>query len=339
MNTDIQVVIVSHDEAKARAAARDVEAMFAETERALSRFLPESELSDLNRSAGRPFKASPLLLRAITRALDAARETEGLFEPTVLHALVAAGYDRSFELLNVGDEDQWHQEADPELRGGAHKKPMPESGRLGRSLALPRTPSPRLLTSLSPHPPFSWRDVVVDWDSGTITLPEGVGVDLGGIGKGWTVDRAADILRGFRAFAVDAGGDIYAAGTQDDGTPWTIGIQDPADRGRDIAVLAVHNQAVATSTTRRRRWLLNGREQHHLIDPSTGRPADTGVASSTVIANSVARAETLAKAALLLGAQGGANFLEQHGVKGVLVLDGGQLVLTPRLQKEMEHAS
>ncbi len=323
MNTDIQVVIVSHDEAKARAAARDVEAMFAETERALSRFLPESELSDLNRSAGRPFKASPLLLGAIARALDAARETGGLFDPTVLHALVAAGYDRSFELLKSGEDGQ--------------EGP-------GISLAIPQqrppiSPPDGPAVASSSHHLASWRDVMVDRDSGTITLREGVGVDLGGIGKGWTVDRAADILRGFRSFAVDAGGDIYAAGTQDNGTPWTIGIQDPADRGRDIAVLAVHNQAVATSTTRRRRWLLNGREQHHLIDPSTGRPADTGVASSTVIANSVARAETLAKAALLLGAQGGANFLEQHGVKGVLVLDGGQLVLTPRLQKEMEHAS
>ena len=322
MNTDVQLVIDSKSEDAARIAARRVEAMFGETERVLSRFLSESELSALNRSAGRPFRASPLLFQAVTEALAAARETDGLFDPTVLNALLAAGYDRSFELLNDGAGEPARHEVDLEVR---------EDGRLGGSLALSGAPSPRSTAS--------WRDVVVDRGSSAITLPLNTGLDLGGIGKGWTVDRAANILRHFGSFVVDAGGDIYAAGTQADGAPWTVGVEDPADHSRDIAVLAVRDQAVVTSTTSRRRWVLHGQEQHHLIDPRTGRSADSGVISVTVIASSVVRAETLAKAALLLGPREGTRFLEEHGVQGILVLDGGQVKLTSSLQKELQHAS
>ena len=122
--------------------------MFGETERTLSRFLPESELSALNRSAGQPFRASPLMLHAVTEALAAARETDGLFDPTVLNALLAAGYDRSFELLNNGN-------GEPGTRTeGVRKTPLPDTGSFARDLALHLSPSPR--------PSSSWRDVVVD---------------------------------------------------------------------------------------------------------------------------------------------------------------------------------
>jgi FAD:protein FMN transferase len=313
MNTDIQVVIAGESEETATAASREVESIFAETEEALSRFRPESELSALNGSAGRPFRASRLLLQAIAEALAAARETDGLFDPTILNALVAAGYDRSFELLN-----------DRDYVSGS------------RSMVSP-SPTPPLPASSS-HA-ASWQDVAVDWNAGTITLPVGVGLDLGGVGKGWTVDRAALMLRRFENYVVDAGGDIYASGAQDDGTSWTVGVQDPSDPDRDLAVLEVRGQAVVTSTTSRRRWTHNGKEQHHIIDPRTGHPANTGVVSITVVANSAARAETLAKAALLLGPRQGVDFLQKRGVEGVLVLDEGRLEFTPTLRKEMEHAS
>ncbi len=344
MNTEVQIVIDSGSEGEARTAARRVEAMFAETEHALSRFLPESELSALNLSAGRPFRASPLLLRTVAEALTAARETDGLFDPTVLNALLAAGYDRSFELLNDGTRYSEHQDGDLELLG-VRAGDLCRRG--GGPVGVSPCPSPSLPVSLSPRPAgsplprpsFCWRDVVVDRRSSTITLPPNTGLDLGGIGKGWTVDRAAEVLRRFDNFVVDAGGDIYAAGTQDDGAPWTVGVEDPTNRGRDVAVLAVRDRAVVTSTTSRRRWVLQGQERHHLIDPRTGHPAASGVASVTAIASSAARAETLAKAALLLGPREGILFLEERGVKGILVLDGGHLELTPSLQKELQHAS
>jgi len=290
MNTNVVAVVVTDDgdRADAKIALAEVEALFAEIEAALSRFRPDSELSRLNRSAGQPFPASTLLYAVVDEALATARATGGLFDPTVLGALVAAGYDRSFELL-------------PSRPLGS----FPASGDTVRRTARRS----------------DWRDVCLAPETRTITVPPGCGLDLGGIGKGWAVDRAAETLRRFRSFAIDAGGDIYASGHQADGTLWTIGVENPHDPTFSLLVLAVRDRAVATSTTARRRWQKNGRTQHHLIDPRTGEPSQSGVVAATVVADSVARAETLAKVALLLGPLAGLSILNaQPGVEGLLVL-------------------
>ena len=291
MNTAVLVAVVAAtgEAERARGAAADVEALFRAGESALSRFDPASELSALNRAAGRPFRASPRLFAVVEAALASAAATEGLFDPTILHALVGAGYDRSFEHLAAG--------AAPVAATGP--------GRGG-----------------------GWREVRLDRQRRTIALPAGIGLDLGGIGKGWTVDAVVALLRrrGFASFAVDAGGDLFAAGVQADGSPWTVGVADPADPRRDLLTLAVRDRAVATSTRVHRRWRQGTAERHHLIDPRTGLPAATAVLSATVIASSVARAETLTKAAFLLGPDAGVRWLDLHpDAAGLLVLDDGTL--------------
>jgi thiamine biosynthesis lipoprotein len=300
MNTDVLAIVVAGagapDHAAAEAALDDVERQFATVEACASRFRPESELSALNQSAGRPFAASPLLFELVASALRVAGATGGAFDPTLLDALERAGYDRSFERLSrAGD-------------------------------AVP-APSPAPVHGQA-TPGSGWQGVGLDHVARTITLPPGCRIDLGGIGKGWTVDRACALLRewGFRYFAVDAGGDLYAAGVTGDGFPWTVGVSDPADPDRDIAVLTLDGQAVATSTTARRRWVAGGEVRHHLIDPRTRHPAASGVASATVVAETVARAETLAKAALVLGPEAGRVLLAQEGVAGLLTLDSGARV-------------
>ncbi len=318
MNSDILAVVGCRDEGRARAALAEVEATFAECERVLSRFRPDSELSRLNGGAGRPFRASPLLFQVVADALGAARDTDGLFDPTILGDLVAAGYDRSFELLR-GDQAN-------------AASPFPGVGCPGHPGA-PVPPAERGITRGR-----SWREGVLDRATRTILLPEGVGLDLGGIGKGWTVDRAVERLRPFGSFALDAGGDLYAGGSQPDGSPWTVGIENPFDPGSDLAVLAVADEAVATSSIGRRRWWKDGQERHHLIDPRTGQPARSGVVSATVVAPSVARAELLAKTALLLGPEEGARYLGgQPDAEGVLVLADGRVVLPPEIEK-VHHA-
>lgn len=106
MNTDATVMIVapSGRHSEAREAARGIEAWFETVESTLSRFRPESELVRLNRSAGTPVAVSPMLREVIASALEAARSTGGLFDPTILPSLIAAGYDRSFEQLNRADQ-------------------------------------------------------------------------------------------------------------------------------------------------------------------------------------------------------------------------------------------
>lgn len=303
MNTEVTVAVAAEERHRpeVEAALDGVEGLFGRSEAVMSRFLPESELSSLNRSAGHPFRASPLLFAVVSEAMVAAQVTEGLFDPTVLGALVRAGYDRSFESMNGAAGD-----------GNA----------AGDASA-----------------PCNWQLVRLEPSSRTITLPTGCGLDLGGIAKGWTVDRALERLRPFGHFAVDAGGDLYAAGLQADGSPWTVGVEDPFHPDRDLRVLAVRDQAVATSSISHRRWLRDGRPQHHLIDPRTGQPAESGVVAATVLAGSVGRAELLAKMALLLGPEEGLQILEKHpAVEGLLILATGRVVSSAGL-REVTHAA
>lgn len=282
MNADV-LVIVAGDPPRAAAAIDLVESLFRAHEAALSRFLPTSELSALNRSAGRAFVASHLLLAVVEAALDAAAATDGLFDPTVLPAFVAVGYDRSFERID-----------------------------------------PATMATDAPPRTATWCDVVVDRVARTIELPPGCALDLGGIAKGWTVDRAAERLAAFRDFAVDAGGDLYAGGSRADGSPWTVGVADPDAPGSDLLTLAVRDEAVATSSVARRRW----HGGHHLIDPRHGRPARGEVVQATVVSDTVAGAETLAKAALLAGEVDGLRRLVLARADGVLVRRGGWLAAT-----------
>lgn len=292
MNTDVEVIVAvpRGREADAAAALEHVERWFGEVEAALSRFRPDSELSQLNRASGRPFRGSPMLWDVVWAALEAARATHGLFDPTVLGSVVRAGSDRSFEL--------------------------PGCDRAGSS------------QQVACAGPGRWREVHLDPRSLSITLPPTAGLDLGGIAKGWTVDRAASRLRkaGFHHFAVNAGGDLYAAGTQADGAPWTIGIEDPTEFGSDLLVLEARDRAVATSSVARRRWTQDGHARHHLIDPRTGAPSTTDVLSATVVASSATRAEVLAKTALLLGSRDGLHFLRaQADAEGLLALANGRV--------------
>jgi FAD:protein FMN transferase len=296
MNTQIEAIAISSEQdlQSARAALGCVESLFREAERKLSRFLPDSELSALNASAGGPpFQASELLFSAMSEAIAAARSTDGWFDPTILTALQEAGYDRSFELLPADRE-------------------------------LPARISPRR---------SDWRRIVLDSVSRSISLPEGCSIDLGGIGKGWTLDRTAALLAPFPGYAIDGGGDMILSGISSTGSAWEVGIEDPLAAERDLEILELTDCALATSTTARRRWRMGGRLQHHLIDPRRGRPSESGVVSATVIAPSAVKAETLAKAALLIGPGAGLRLIASNSAEGMLVLEGGYIQRTDGLKR------
>ena len=145
-----------------------------------------------------------------------------------------------------------------------------------------------------------------------------MGLDLGGIAKGWAVDRAAEMLGAWGAAMVDAGGDIRvneAAG----GEPWPIGIQHPFDPTRDLGVVALAGGAIVTSTVGRRQWRLDQQPMHHLIDPRTGRPSQSDLHTVTVLAPTAASAEVSAKVALILGSDRGRDHLMGRGFSGVFV--------------------
>lgn len=268
----------------------DIHRMFLKAEKRLTRFDLSSELWQLNRSAGRPRQVSPLLFDAVEMAVSAASATQGLFDPTLLRVMEAIGYDRSFEQI---------------------RPDQPEAG-------LP-----------APFRPGSYAHIQLNRFRREVYLPAGVQLDLGGIGKGWTVDRAADWLAGTGPFLINAGGDLYAYGAPPDQSGWSIGLVDPWQPERDMTRLRVRQRAVATSTISRRRWQRGGRPMHHLIDPRTGQPAETDCVSVTVVAHRVALAEVYAKTALILGIQAGRDWLNRlPEVEGLLVTNDGQAVMT-----------
>jgi thiamine biosynthesis lipoprotein len=169
--------------------------------------------------------------------------------------------------------------------------------------------------------------------AGTVEIPAGVALDLGGIAKGHTADLVAEaLLRAGATWAVvDVGGDIRLAGVAPDGG-WQVPVDDPFAPGRDLAVLRLAGGGIATSSGVRRRWTRGGVEQHHLVDPASGRPASGGLAAVTVVTGSAAWAEVLAKAAFVAGREEAPSVLARAGATGLLVDDDGDVVELPGLE-------
>ncbi len=170
--------------------------------------------------------------------------------------------------------------------------------------------------------------IVVDEHTRTARLPEHVGFDPGGIGKGLAADLVVDDLvrRGAEGACVNVGGDVRVAG-RGPSDSWKVDVLDPLDE-HPVDVLSVAQGAVATSSRATRQWTVDGRRAHHLIDPATGRPAATGLVAVTALAGTGARAEVLAKAAFVAGRERGAAWLEEHEVPALLVDDRGEWTTT-----------
>jgi thiamine biosynthesis lipoprotein len=169
---------------------------------------------------------------------------------------------------------------------------------------------------------ISYRDLVVDERAGTaFLLREGMVVNLGGIGKGYAVDRARDILRarGFHDFMIQFGGDMYVAGHSGD-RPWRLGIQDPrGPAGRIFATVDVSESTFSTSGDYARFFIKQGRRYHHILDPATGEPA-AGCRSVTIMTSSATVADGLSTGVFILGPEAGMELIERlPEVEGVIV--------------------
>jgi thiamine biosynthesis lipoprotein len=232
-------------------AARDE---VAACERELSRFDPKSGLSRLNAAAGDWVRAGPRLREALRLALRAREETAGRFDPTVLPALVAAGYDRSFDLLEerpAERADGWHRGASIEI----------DEGRCRARI-----------------------------EAGAAVDLGGIGK---GYAAGRALDAMFEIAPRIRGGLVDLGGDIALRGDAPEGGPWRIAVADPRRPGETLAILVLAAGGVATSGRDARRFG-PARSLHHLIDPETGESALAGPLTVTVVAPDAAQAEAAA---------------------------------------------
>ena len=172
----------------------------------------------------------------------------------------------------------------------------------------------------------SYRDVEIDAERRTITLRRPLTLDLGAVAKGLAVDAAARELGAFGDFAIDAGGDLYLAGCNPQGAPWSVGIRNPRAGEELIARLRVSGGAVCTSGDYERPAVEAGPDggEHHILDPRTGA-SPRSVASATVLAPGAMLADAVATAVFVLGPEEGIGLLDRLGLEG--------LIVTPELQR------
>ena len=265
MNSDVEISLSVSATEFEKIVNETVEPFLAEFEQTCSRFIPDNPLAQLNNSPNESVEVPALLFEAVKVAADAFERSNGLFDPRVISTLKAIGYADSFET--------------------------------GSS---PRGSLPSTHTEME-----SWRPQFEHVGSSYKINLSGAPIDLGGIGKGLAVDLLSASLResapsGF----VNAGGDLQAWGHSREGTAWRIGVENPFDSSEadPLAVLEISDTGLATSSVRKRRWKTqHGDDVHHLVNPKTGRPANSGLVAVTVVHKNTNVAETLTKTLFIEG--------------------------------------
>jgi FAD:protein FMN transferase len=246
-----------------------------EVDRACSRFRPDSELSRVNAQPGRPVRIGPLLAAAVRAALAAADASEGRVLPTLGAPLAAIGYDRTFKLV---------QDRLPEVRAVAPA-------------------------------PFAWREIRLDEAAGELTIPPGTMLDLGATAKALAADRAATAIAATTGSGVlvSLGGDIAVAGDAPaEGWPVLIAESHASPLTAPGPVVSIAGGGVATSSIAVRRWRTRRGEMHHILDPRTGRPAETPWVTVSVAAESCLAANVAATCSIVAGHEATRWLLERE---------------------------
>jgi thiamine biosynthesis lipoprotein len=186
-------------------------------------------------------------------------------------------------------------------------------------------------------PLIDYRQIAIDEAAGTVFVKrKGMRVHLGGIGKGYAVERAVKIMRraGLQDFLVQAGGDLYAAGHKD-GRPWRLGIDDPrGPGGRSFATVDLSDGTFSTSGDYARSFMKDGIRYHHLLDPATGQPA-RGCRSVTIVADSPLVADGLSTGVFILGPVEGMALIERlPDVEGVIVTAKNEVLVSSGLKDQ-----
>jgi FAD:protein FMN transferase len=263
MNTTILLAAEGERAIQGMQAAK---AFIDECEQRFSRFLPASELTELNRFAGEWLPVSDDLMEMLELAQKYYQETQGIFDPSILPQLKQAGYDRSMDEIRM-------------------------YGVMEVSASTSNRPSKQ-----------AFEEINIDSIAKRVCLPPGMEIDLGGIAKGWIVKQAAILLHQYsEVCGVSAGGDILFIGQPTDGLGWDVYLEDPRDPSQMLVQLNVPSGAVATSSVMKRSWQKGNQSKHHLIDPRTGEPAITEWLSVTVICPDIIAADVYAKTILIGG--------------------------------------
>lgn len=302
MGSTLQLAAWTADEARAKSAFDQVFAEFARLEKLMSTWVPDSDLVRVNQSAGvRAVQVSAEVRNVLQTSRQISEWTNGKFDVT---------FGVLFGLWKF-DHDQ--------------DNVMPDMREVRRRLPL-----------------IDYRAVEIDEAAGTVFLArKAMSIHLGGIGKGYAVDRGAEMLRqrGVRDFMIQSGGDIYVAGLKD-GRPWRLGIQDPrGPANRVFAELDLSDGTFSTSGDYERSFIKDGRRYHHILDPATGEPA-RGARSVTIVTNRAVIADGLSTGVFILGSEKGLKLIEKlPDVEGVIVSDRNEVLISSGLRDKVRIVS
>lgn len=302
MGTSVSVWFWTDREAD---AARAAEAMFGEMKRLdkeMTTWLPDSELSKINTAAGdKPVKVSDETIAVIARALDISKRSDGVFDITV----------QAFHGLWKFDED---------MDGS-----LPDQAEVKKRLAL-----------------IGWKDIVLDKAKKTVFLKrKGMAITLGGIAKGYAVDKCVALLKakGFTDFMVQAGGDMYIAGSKGK-DPWMVGIRDPRGPKESMfAVSPIKDHSFSTSGDYERGFVKDGVRYHHILDPKTGQPAHAS-RSVTIRAKDAFTADAWSKVMFIDGWEKGLELIKTNKLDDfevVWVDDENKVHVTPGIDKDLKR--
>jgi FAD:protein FMN transferase len=294
MGSQLKLSAWTTDESRAHETFEHVFREFDRLESLLSVWKNESDVVRMNTNAGiAPVKVSRETLEVLAIAQQASELTRGKFDIT-------------FGALS----DIWRFDHDQD-------NVIPD-----RSLIEARLKR------------IDYRAVQIDTTAGTAFIDRpGTRVHLGGIGKGYAIDRAIALLkdRGFKDFLIQSGGDLYAAGTSG-GQPWTLAIADPRGAHDPFATVQISDGTFSTSGDYERFFMKDGKRYHHLIDPDFGEPA-MGCRSVTIVTNRAVMADVLSTGVFLMGPHEGMKLIEQlPDVEGVIVTAGNDVLISSGLR-------
>jgi FAD:protein FMN transferase len=298
MGSTLVLTAWASDKRAIAAAFGEVFAEFARLEQLMSTWISDSDVSRINRAAG------------VERVHVSAEVREVLKTARQMSEWTGGKFDVTFGALS----GLWKFDHDQD-------NVIPDIQEVRRRVAL-----------------IDYRAIQLDEAAGTVFLPRrGMSIHLGGIGKGYAIDRGAAILRarGLRDFMIQSGGDMYVAGNKD-GRPWRLAIQDPRGAPNTaLAELALSDGTFSTSGDYERYFLKNGRRYHHILDPATGEPA-RGTRSVTIVSNRAVFADGLSTGVFVMGPDAGMNLIERlPEVEGVIVSDTGDIRVSTGLKGKL----
>jgi thiamine biosynthesis lipoprotein len=298
MGSTLRLTAWSGDPAATQAAFNEVFTEFDRLEKLMSTWIPGSDVERVNGAAGiKPVRVSAEVREVLGAARRTSEWTSGKFDVTF------------GALSGLWKFDHNQDNVVPDMREVRRRLPL-----------------------------IDYRAIQSDDTAGTVFLArKGMSIHLGGIGKGYAIDRGATILRrrGVRDFMIQSGGDIYVGGMKD-GRPWRLGIQDPrGPANHTFAELDLSDGTFSTSGDYERFFMRDGRRYHHILDPANGEPA-RGSRSVTIVANDALVADGLSTGVFIMGPEAGMALIEQlSDVEGVIVSAKNEVLISSGLRGKL----